>query len=84
MKAARCHHRRRRARNPATAIRPGSVKYTSPRTLKILAITVSAGVRPETMSRSHASSTRWMRASVPWLATSANTTTVSATTPAVS
>ena len=37
-KAARCHHRRRRARNPARAMRTGSVTYTSPRTLKTLAI----------------------------------------------
>jgi hypothetical protein len=64
-KAARCHHRRRTARNPASAIRTGSVTYTSPRTLKTLAIAVSSGVRPETISRSHASSSRWMRASPP-------------------
>src|SRR2546427_266362 len=30
MNAAKCHHRRRRARNPAMANRTGSVTYTSP------------------------------------------------------
>src|ERR1017187_8831447 len=60
-KAARCHHRRRHARNPARAIRTGSVTYTSPRTLKTLATAVSGGARPEIISRSHASSSRWTR-----------------------
>ena len=65
------------------AIRTGSVTYTSPSRLKNLAITVTGADRPETMSRSHASSTRWMWASMPWSATTANTTAVSASTAAV-
>ena len=77
--AASCHHRRRSARRPATAIRAGRVTYTSPRMLKTLAITVSGGVRPATISRSHPSSSRWMLVSVPWSPTAAKTPAVSST-----
>ncbi len=48
-----------------------------------MAITVTGADRPETMTRSHASSTRWMWASMLWSATTANTTAVSASTVAV-
>ena len=65
------------------AIRTGSVTYTSPSRLKNLAITVTGAARPETISRSHASSTRWMWTSMPWSATAAKATAVSASTAAV-
>ena len=64
------------------AIRTGSVMERSPSTLKTLATAVTGAERPETMSRSHESSTRWIWASTPLSATVANTTVVrtSATT----
>ena len=49
-----------------------------------MATAVTGADRPEIMSRSHASSTCWMRARTPWSATRANTTAVSASTAAVS
>ena len=64
-------------------IRTGSVTYSCPRTLKTLAIAVSGTARPEIISRSHASSSRWMLASVPWSPAAAKAQAVSATTTAV-
>ena len=48
--------------------------------MRTLATAVTGAERPEIMSRSQASSTRWMRARAPWSATAANAAAVSAST----
>ena len=61
-----------------TAARTGSVTYTSPRTLKNLAIAVTGAVRPEIISRSHESSRRWICASTALSAAATNAAAVRA------
>src|SRR5438094_117425 len=74
--AAKCHHRRRNARNPATANRIGSVTYASPRRFRPFATAVSGADRMDTIWRRKASSIRWIRARVDGMATRTNSSAV--------